>query len=214
MNDQEIINQLYEKYGEEIVKTEFLPKAYNPGGINAVKAIYLGCDPTNTKYDIKFEYAFAHKYKGTEFKQFINSHTEQLTKIGLSWETVYTQNLCRNYFKEESSKNKIWKKVASEFWISELFKELSVFDSKIPVLLTSQLLLEVLGDEETSKYTAPDIYEGKITIPIPADKNKIGRPLIPAYRGKSPRYKVSYHLKNEQWKDYRESIVQYFKEKE
>ena len=210
MNDQEIINHLYEKHGEEIVKTEFLPKAYNPGGINAVKAIYLGCDPTNTKYNIPFSYAFAHGYKGNEFKQFIKAHEEQLKEIGLKWETVYTQNLCRNYFKKESSKNKIWKKVAREFWISELFKELSVFDLKIPVLLTSQLLLEVLGNEETSKYSAPDIYEGKITIPIPADKNKLGRPLIPAYRGKSPRYKVSYHFKNEQWKDYRETIIKLF----
>jgi hypothetical protein len=210
MNDQEIIKQLYEQYGEEIVKTEFLPKAYNPGGINTVKAIYLGCDPTNTKYNIPFCHAFAHGYKGTEFKQFIKIHEEQLKEIGLSWETVYTQNLCRNYFKEESSKNKIWKKVADEFWISELIKELSVFDSKIPFLLTSQLLLEVLGDNESSKYSAPDIYNGLIAIPIPAAKNKLGRSLIPVYRGKSPRYKMSYHLKNDQWKNYRETIIKLF----
>ena len=46
---------------EQIKLTETLPKAYNPGGIEAVKAIYLGCDPTNNSYNIEFEYAFAHE---------------------------------------------------------------------------------------------------------------------------------------------------------
>ena len=84
------------------------------------------------------------------------------------------------------------------------------FYPKIPVLLTSQLLLEVLGDKETAKYIAPDIYECRTAIPIPADKNKLGRPLIPVYRGKSPRYKVSYHLKNKQWEKYRDLIKKQF----
>jgi len=206
MNDAQLIFQLREKYGEQIKLTDKFPQAYCPGGIGAVKAIYLGCDPTNNAFSIEFEYAFAHEYKGSEFKQFLRMHTEQLKEIGLNWNEVYTQNLCRNYFRDETGINKLWKKVAEEFWIDQLKEELSVFDDKIPVLLTSQLLLEVLGDKETSKYIAPDIYECKIAIPIPGDKNKLGRPLIPIYRGKSPRYKVSYHLKNNEWKAYREMI--------
>ena len=137
-------------------------------------------------------------------------HSEQLKQIGLDWNRVYSQNLCRNYFSDETGVNKIWKKVAEEFWIERLKEELSVFDPEIPVLLTSQLLLEVLGDKETSKYMAPYIYECRTAIPIPADKNKLGRPLIPVYRGKSPRYKVSYHLKNKQWKEYRDLIKKQF----
>jgi len=206
MTDQELINQLHETYGEQIVLTENMPQAYCPGGKDEVRAIYLGCDPTNLKYNILFPYAFAHGYKGPEFKDFIKMHADQLKNIGLSWENVYAQNLCRNYFDNETGVNKIWKKVAEEFWIERLIEELSVFDPKIPVLLTSQMLLEVLGDKETAKYSAPDIYEEKISLPIPADKNKPGRPLIPVYRGKSPRYKVSYHLKYKEWAKYRESI--------
>lgn len=211
MTDIEIINQLNETYGEQIILTEKLPQAYCPGGLDAVKAIYLGCDPTNNSYKIEFDYAFAHEHKGSEFRQFLKMHTEQLKEIGLNWNTVYTQNLCRNYFKEETGVNKIWKKVADEFWIERLKEELSVFDPNIPVLITSQLLLEVLGDKETSKYTAPDIYEGKKEIPIPAHKNKLGRPLIAVYRGKNPNYKVSYHLKYTEWEKYRESIKTYLK---
>ncbi len=211
MNDQELINQLRETYGEQIVVTNDLPKAYCPGGIEAVQAIYLGCDPTNLKYNIHFPYVFAHNYAGNEFKQFIKMHMEQLKAIDLKWETVYTQNLCRNYFDLETGVNKIWKKVAEEFWVERMKEELSVFDPKIPVLLTSQLLLEVLGDKKTSKYTAPEIYECKREIPIPADKNKLGRPLIALYRGKNPNYKVSYHLKYKEWDKYRKSIIEILK---
>ena len=211
MTDKELIDQLYETYGEEIVVTEKLPQAYCPGGIEAVKAIYLGCDPTNNSYKIEFDHAFAHGYEGAEFKQLVKAHTEQLKAIGLNWDTVYAQNLCRNYFKDETGVNKIWKKVAGEFWIERLKEELSVFDLEIPVLLTSQLLLGVLGDKETSRYIAPEIYEGKIEIPIPSAKNKLGRPLIPLYRGKSSRYKVSYHLKYPQWEKYKESIKEFLK---
>jgi hypothetical protein len=211
MTDTELINLLSETYGEQIVVTEKLPQAFCPGGVEAVIAIYLGCDPTNNSYNIEFEFAFAHGHKGTEFKQFLKMHTEQLKAINLDWTQVYTQNLCRNYFTEETGVNKIWKKVAEEFWIERLKEELSIFDLKIPVLLTSQLLLEVLGDKETSKFIAPDIYEGKKEIPIPAEKNKLGRPLIPVYRGKSPRYKVSYHLKNQEWGKYTASIKEFFK---
>ena len=210
MNDAQLITLLREQYGEQIKLTETLPKAYNPGGIEAVKAIYLGCDPTNNSYNIEFEYAFAHEYKGPEFEQFLKMHTDQLEQIDLDWNRVYCQNLCRNYFTEETGVNKIWKKVAEEFWIERLKEELSVFDPEIPVLLTSQLLLEVLGDKETAKYSAPDIYECRTAIPVPADKNKLGRPLIPVYRGKSPRYKVSYHLKNKQWEKYRDLIKKQF----
>jgi hypothetical protein len=209
MTDVQLINQLRETYGEQIVVTEKLPQAFCPGGVEAVKAIYLGCDPTNNSYKIEFDYAFAHEYRGSEFRQFLKMHTEQLKAIDLGWTQVYTQNLCRNYFTEETGVNKIWKKVAEEFWIERLKEELSIFDLKIPVLLTSQLLLEVLGDKETSKFNAPDIYEGKKEIPIPAEKNKLVRPLIPVYRGKSPRYKVSYHLKNQEWGKYTASIKEF-----
>jgi hypothetical protein len=205
MTDQEIINQLHNEYGDQIVVTEDLPLSYCPGGINLVRAIYLGCDPTNLKYNIRFPFAFAHGAEGATFKQFIIMHSAQLNEIGLSWETVYTQNLCRNYFDKETGNNqKLWTKVAREFWIPIIKEELSIFKPSIPVLLTSQFLLEVLGDEETSKYTALDFYQCKRPIPVPASKNLLDRPLIPVYRGLNPKLKISYQLKN--WKDYADLI--------
>jgi len=97
--------------------------------------------------------------------------------------------------------NQPWRR----YWIDELKKELEIFKPFIPVLLTSQYLLEVLAFDGYEKLAAPDFYECKETIPIPANKNKIERGLIPFYRGKSPWYNVSYHLKNERWKAYKDS---------
>lgn len=79
-------------------------------------------------------------------KVFVTFRKKRLTlwgAIGLSWKTVYTQNLCRNYFKTETSKNKIWNKLPKcGLTYSEKLDEL--FSTDIPVLLTSQLLLDVL----------------------------------------------------------------------
>lgn len=209
MQDKDIVRKLIELYGEHILPIKKLPSAYCPGGISNVKAIYLGCDPSNI-HSTELPYAFAHECKLNIFKSFISSHSEQLNQIGLDWNHVYAQNLCRNYFIDETSKNSIWKTVAEEFWIEKLNEELAQFDSRIPVLLTSQILLKVLGTEGYENILAPDFYECKQPIPIPANKNKINRELVPVYRGKSPRFKVSYHLKNVRWNLYRNSIIQYF----
>lgn len=212
MNDKVIIEELKAKYGNENILDFDFPKVYFPGGIDNIKAIYLGCDPSN-KHSTDLPYVFAHESGLKIFKPFIESHTEQLEQIGLSWDKVYTQNLCRNYFKDETSKNKIWKKVANDYWINKLKEELSQFDLKIPVLLTSQILLEVLGIDGYEKKLAPEFYdfnnENHIAIPIQADKNKLNRDLIPIYREKSPGFKVSYHLKNKKWNDYKNSIIAY-----
>lgn len=208
MNEKNIIENLRYRYGEQILPVYELPEHYCIGNLAEIKAIYLGCDPSN-RHSTTLPFAFAHKCNLPVFNSFIEAHTLQLKQIGLSWENVYAQNLCRNYFKEETSKNKIWKKVAEEFWIPELVKELEKFDPKTPVLLTSQLLLEVLGKNGYEKLPAPEFYECKTAIPIPAHYNKLGRNLIPLYRGKSLRYEVTYHLVNEKWNEYRESVINY-----
>lgn len=216
MTDKEIVKELITLYGNQILEIYELPKAYYPGGIDKVKAIYLGCDLSNNN-NIQFPYAFAHESGEKIFDPFIKSHSAQLEQIGLSWDKVYTQNLCRNYYRDETSKNKIWKQVANEYWINKLKEVLSQFDLKIPVLLTSQILLEVLGIDGYEKMLAPQFYDynvdNHIAIPIPANKNKLGRELIPLYRGKSRKYDVSYHLKNKEWDKYRISITECLKEK-
>ena len=180
---KEIIAELLALYPTGIKVTDTFPEAYCPGGISNVKAIYLGCDPSN-QHSSTLPYAFAHESKLKIFNSFLKSHTEQLTQIGLGWDKVYTQNLCRNYFEKETSKNPIWKEVAEAFWIERLKTELAVFDANIPVLLTAQVLLEVLGKDGYEKKAAADFYEGKEAIPIPAISNKLNRDLIPLYRGR------------------------------
>lgn len=212
MQDKDTIKILVDLYGDHILPVEKLPHAFCPGGVVNVKAIYLGCDPSNV-HSAELPYVFAHECELGIFNSFIKAHTEQLAQIGLSWETVYTQNLCRNYFKKETSKNKIWKTVATEFWIDKLIEELSKFDSTIPVLLTSQLLLEVLCVGGYENIPAMDFYEGRTFIPVPPEKNKLKRELIPVYRGRNPKMRVSYHLKNNKWTAYRNSIIDYFTKK-
>ena len=70
-----------------------------------------------------------------------------MVAINLSFDSVYVQNLCRNYFEHEASKNKIWKEVA-ELWIPDLKKELEIFDLSTLVLLSAQVLLEVLINDK------------------------------------------------------------------
>jgi len=210
MNDQETVLELIKMFGDDILPVYPLPKAYCPGGPANVKAIYLGCDPTN-KHSELLPFAFAHESGLKVFNSFLKAHTEQLKQIGLGWEEVYTQNLCRNYFTNETSKNPVWAKAANEFWIKILNEELSQFDLRIPVLLTSQILLEVLGLGGSEKFLAHDLYECRIGIPIPSYMNKLNRSLFLIYRGKSPKFDVSYHLKNEKWKEYKNVIIPYFK---
>lgn len=108
------------------------------------KAIYLGCNPSNRSNDT-FEYEFALEGTNRGYNQFISSHQKDLDIVGLKWDDLYVQNLCQNYFQDETSKNlKLWKQVAREFWIGQLNNELSIFPDSIPILLTSQYLLEVL----------------------------------------------------------------------
>lgn len=196
--DTELLLELKEKFNDKVDDRFYLPKAYWFGKKEMVKAIYLGCDPTNTNKNIQFDYAFSHGCTDKGFIMFRKKHMKQLEAIGLNWETVYTQNLCRNYFKSETSKNKIWKQ-AAEMWIDVLKEELDeLFSVEIPVLLTSQLLLDVLLKEKKRppRYDALKFYDLTSQIPVPAEENKLERPLIPVYRGVNGRTRVSYQLEN------------------
>ncbi|MDP2722542.1 MAG: hypothetical protein Q8O72_07290 [Bacteroidales bacterium] len=200
MNDEATVLELMKKYGERILPVYSLPKAYCPGGTANVKGIYLGCDPSNSHSE-SLPFVFAHESGLKVFSSFLKAHTEQLKQIGLGWEEVYTQNLCRNYFKNETSKNPIWAQVANEFWIKILKEELSQFDYKIPVLLTSAYLYHVLVTGK--KHKPIEYYQNTQPIPIPSELNKLNRPLIPLYRN---RRKIDYHLSNPAWESYRNKI--------
>lgn len=221
MKQAMLIQLLQDLFPGQIDTQKDFPKPYwnKSKDPNKVKAVYLGCDPTN-KGNIPFDYAFAHGCNEPGFKRFITLHTKQIEAIGLEWESVYTQNLCQNYFMKETSKNiKIWKEAAIKVWIPVLKAELdNLFDSSIPVLLTSQLLLDVLlnedlleGNKRPAKYDAANFYKRKTEIPVPANQNKLERPLIPLYRGRNPKTGESYLLTNKTNSDYTKLLKQLLK---
>lgn len=215
---QKILTKLNELFPGQIDLSKHIPEPYwnNEKDVNKVKAIYLGCDPTNTVKNIQFEYAFAHGTSDPGFKRFITLHENQLTSIGLNWDLVYAQNLCQNYFTSETAKNKIWKQAAQAIWIDELNNELNkLFVIDIPVLLTSQLLLDVLLNDDMlergkrpARYDAMKFYSGETNIPIPSDHNKLRRPLIPVCRGRNPKTGKSYMLSNDMHHEYVNRIKQ------
>ena len=175
-----------------------------PVPISSVKAIYLGCDPTNKKYDNRFKYAFELPTgKEYHFGPFVKSHLRTLKEIRLDWGSVYAQNLCQNYFTEETNKNlEEWKK-AAKIWIPILRTDLEVFGSNIPVLLTSEVLYKVLLKPKVTPISAKDFYACNefAPIPIPPEANEISRPLIPCYR----HWKYSLT----KWTPYRDTVVQH-----
>ncbi len=214
----QLLQQLDDLFPGQIDIHQKIPKTYwnKAKDPKKVKAVYLGCDPTNKVKNIQFDYAFAHGSNNPGFKRFVILHTKQLEAIGLDWESVYTQNLCQNYFMEETSKNKIWKEAAIKVWIPVLKAELdNLFDSSISVLLTSQLLLDVLLNEDLlernkrpTKYDAANFYKRETEIPVPANQNKLERPLIPLYRGRNPKTGESYLLTNISNADYAKLVTQ------
>lgn len=132
---------------------------------------------------------------------------KDLETIGLSWDTVYVQNLCRNYFARETSKNrKIWLDAVT-YWIPALKEELSKFDTSIPVLLTSDILFSALVTCPEKYSETVDFYECRQPIPIKAEHNHLERSLIPFYRGSNGRTRQSYRLSSGNWSDYRVNII-------
>lgn len=178
-NNEIILNILSTTFPDEVIANYDLPNPF-PENIKNPKAILIGCDPTNSQ-NIRFKYVFALERTHKEFAGFLKSWDCSLCAIGLNFNKIYTQNLCRNYFKHETSKNKIWYK-AAEIWIPELKKELDNFDKDIPVLMSSEYINRALLKDKKNFIKASDFYKCIRDIPIPAILDKLDRPLIPLYR--------------------------------
>lgn len=200
MHDKEILACMTDLLGNIIPEIIPLPKPY-PDNIESPKAILLGCDPTNLKYNIRFEYVFALERTHPEFDSFLKKWDDSLKAIGLTFENIYTQNLCRNYFSEETSGNKIWDE-AAQFWIPYLKDELSRFDINVPVLMSSEKIYKVLLCYEKDYLKPEFMYSNPALIPLPPEKNKLERPLIPFYR--HPKYDINF----EKWNDYKKRLLE------
>lgn len=196
---EKLINELFDKYPEEVLKDNSFPLAYF-SDIKNVKAIVLGCDPSNS-YSRNLRFAFGIESENPKFKLFFSGIESNLVMIKLSKETIYVQNLCQNYFLNETSNNSIWKN-AARLWIPLLKEELSVFPSSIPVLLTSAYLYDVL--KKGKKFKPIDYYDCKQPLPIPSAENELDRPLIPFYRNRRIN---DYHLSNPAWEEYKNNLI-------
>jgi hypothetical protein len=99
-----------------------------------------------------------------------------------------------DYQAEETSRNKNWNREALKN-IAPRKLEFDAVDpaGRVPVFLTSERLYKVLMNEGEPLLTATELYH-QDNVVIPAEKNKLGRPLIALYR--HPRYntreKVGY----------------------
>ena len=160
-----------------------LPAAYRGNG--PIKAILLGADPTNngTK-DNKGLKELKTVFGIGEFMEFFRPQESNLRQIGLDKENLYIQNICRNYFKKEISKNKYWGEIA-QVWFPYLKEELDKFDAakKLPVLSTSEVIMKVLVEEKVANPSA--IYANNLSYV----SEVLGRQVYALYR--HPRYSLS-----------------------
>lgn len=163
------------------------PKPHIPPKAS-IKAFVLGCDPTAFKNEklLKFHYVFDI---GGD-KRYFAGILKNLIAVGLSLDCIYVQNLVPDYQSEETAKNKNWHAVAAK----EIPLRKQEFDAidpsgKLPVFLTSQHLYKVLLNDGIKPKTPAAIYKG--AIPVKAEDNKLGRPLVALYR--QYKYAVDKH---------------------
>lgn len=184
-----------------------IPKPYfNPN--KTIKAFVLGCDPTafdKEKNLLQFEFVFDLKNDKND-KRYFSGISANLERIGLELECVFVQNLVTDYLDKCTAENKAWKEKALQY-IEQRRQEFDKIDptGKIPVLLTSGLLYDVLLNEDQTKYSPKEIYQLKTSIPIPSENNKLGRPLIPLYRH------YHYSLANKEHLQYKVALIKYFR---
>ena len=110
-----------------------------------VKAIILGCDPSNRSDNgdtVKLCTVFGI---GTGDHRYFRDVLKNLKTIGLNLEDIYVQNVIPYYMKGVTFKNKNWKAIA-EYTLPNLIKELDSFDRnrRIPVLMISEIIYKFL----------------------------------------------------------------------
>jgi hypothetical protein len=188
MEEKDILKRLQVLYPDLISPIDKFPQAYK--GNNKIKAIILGADPTHIvdSHPKPLEFVFQIENPNSPYWKGIKQNLERIT--GMTQEHVYVQNVCRNYFNLETSKNKVWVEIARQYWIPFLAKELDVmFDKSVPILMTTEFILKAALNSGESNIKAKNIYN--VCITIDSGKNLFGRELIAFYR--HPAYSISKH---------------------
>jgi len=194
---EEILNEIEKKYNDVFVKADALPKPYI--GNEKTKAILIGTDPGNSiKGETKiFDYVFSLENKNSPYFRSIQDNIDKLSSLTL--ENLYIQNICKNYFNCDASKNKHWK-TAAKLWLPSVINEFdSQFDKSIPVLVSAEIILDIILKDQQTKLSA-ETYYGSPAFIDKAD-NYFERTLIPFYR--HSKYSLTC------WDKYREAIDNY-----
>jgi hypothetical protein len=171
-------------------------------GKGPLKAILLGADPTNDGIrkkpgliQLEFVFGIHTKYE----KDFFSPQILNLKAINLTKENLFIQNVCRNYFKVQTSGNKAWESVA-RIWLPFLKEDLDAFSSQIPVLVTADKIMKLLIPNAPM---ADDMYNMRIKPPFHSDI--LDRDIYPLYRH-------SKYLLSNSWNEYRTYLTKIFNE--
>jgi len=148
-----------------------------------VKAIVLGCDPSNFSNNGEPQKLATVFGIGTGDHRYFIDILKNLKGIGLGLENIYVQNVIPFYMKNETTENPYWEIVAEET-LPALIKELDSFDKgrKIPVLLTSEVIYRFLLNDIRDYRKPKELYNIEGLLPIEKGENKLGRKLFPLYR--------------------------------
>ncbi|WP_372744142.1 hypothetical protein [Lutibacter sp.] len=196
MNQSEILNHLVVNYPNLIDVSFPIPSPHPDLSLidpKSIKAIILGADPTHivNGNPVEIKKVFGLDLKYSPYWNGINNNIKQV--VGLSVANVYVQNVCRNYFKCETSQNKDWVTIARKYWIPFLKAELNEkFDKSIPIFITTEFILSAALNNPAKKIIASELYANCKS--IEKDDNLFEREIIPFYRH------FKYNLKN--WPEY------------
>lgn len=147
-----------------------------------VKAIILGTDPSNFSNNGK-TVIMTHVFDLQNSRaHYFNNINNNIRMLGLNKESIYVQNVVRNYMTKESPDNKLWFDFA-ELWKPILMEDLDKLDPKmeLPVFATAECILNVLLNfPDEQKIPANKYYNDRII--VHPEENYLGRNLIPCFR--------------------------------
>ena len=155
-------------------------------GKNKIKAILLGADPTNDgiKTDKGLKQLETVFGIGSEYeKYFFAPQMINLNALEIDKDSLFIQNVCRNYFIKQTGNNKEWNTIA-ELWTKHLKEEINEYPD-IPVLVTAEKIMKVLTK---TKIKASGLYKNPEEH-LPLWSESLQRNVYPLYR--HPGYYLS-----------------------
>jgi hypothetical protein len=182
----DILEQLLIGYKSIIYPEYAFPNSFR--GRGKIRAIVLGADPTHIVEDkpLKLKVVFGLDQINSEYWLGIQNNLSLISELQM--DNIYVQNVCKNYFTKETSKNEFWPEIAKKVWLPELKIELdSLFDYKIPVFMTTEIILKISVHDTVKYLTASKIYTECLY--VEEKDNFLNRKLFALYR--HPRYSLS-----------------------